>query len=69
MASAPETTPAERLIDRIDNATADYGVRRDAAAMLRNLVAERDDLRRLLVGLGAGIPASAVLKGEDRADV
>ena len=33
------------------------------------LRAERDDLRRLLVGVGAGIPAAAILKAEDRTDV
>lgn len=34
------------------------------AARLRE---ERDELRQLLVGLGAGIPAAAILKGEARA--
>lgn len=41
---------------------------RDAArAVAVGLYDERDELRKLLVGLGAGIPAAAVMKGEDRA--
>lgn len=31
------------------------------------LRAERAELRKLLVGLGAGIPAAAILRAEDRA--
>ena len=38
----------------------------DAAAEIVRLRAERAELRKLLVGLGAGIPAAAILRAEDR---
>ena len=35
---------------------------------IERLRAERKELRELLVGLGAGIPAAAILRAEDRHD-
>lgn len=43
-------------------------VARDAADEILRLRAERAELRQLLVGLGAGIPAAAILRAEDRCD-
>ena len=40
----------------------------EAAAEIERLRAERKELRDLLVGLGAGIPAAAILRAEDRHD-
>ena len=40
----------------------------EAADEITRLRAERTELRQLLVGLGAGIPAAAVLRAEDRHD-
>lgn len=39
-----------------------------AADEITRLRAERAELRQLLVGLGAGIPAAAILRAEDRHD-
>ena len=40
----------------------------EAAREIVRLRAERAELRQLLVGLGAGIPAAAILRAEDRHD-
>lgn len=50
------TTP----VDWIQNAA------NKAAHEIELLRAERTELRQLLVGLGAGIPAAAILRAEDR---
>ena len=49
-------------IDWIQNAAI------EAANEIERLRAERKELRDLLVGLGAGIPAAAILRAEDRHD-
>lgn len=41
---------------------------KDARVEIERLRAERKELRDLLVGLGAGIPAAAILRAEDRHD-
>lgn len=40
----------------------------EAALEIERLRAERAELRQLLVGLGAGIPAATILRAEDRHD-
>ena len=52
--------------ERVEAAKAQ--ARREAANEIERLQAERKELRDLLVGLGAGIPAAAILRAEDRHD-
>ena len=51
----------------IDVAAAERGARQRAEAEIDRLREEVRELRGLLVGLGAGIPAAAILRAEDRA--
>lgn len=57
----PTSTDApDRLLSSV------VGVMTEAVDEIERLRAERAELRQLLVGLGAGIPAAAILRAEDR---